>query len=183
VGEDVGWCVWYANTISSTTSSVGDWQSVSTWGGDAFQRHQRAKREKSGWSLAWGRGTLGESASTAAHQKGTILEVEIGQDGTDRHRIQGASSGVLICNLSEGPAQASHRHEEYLCTGEVTISRCADTKKMYIPPWKYTIIRDAMSRRLVEGGLARVAGQSCLAGPSVAPTVPMLRASPCMGVW
>ena len=30
-----------------------------------------------------------------------------------------------------------------------------------------TIIGDAMSLRLVEGGLARVAGQSCLAGPSV----------------
>jgi len=43
----------------------------------------------------------------------------------------------------------------------------ADTKKMYILLWKYTIIRHAMSIRLVEGGLARVAGQSCLAGPSV----------------
>src|ERR1700704_179622 len=38
---------------------------------------------------------------------------------------------------------------------------------MYISPRKYTIIRRAMSKRLVEGGLARVAGQSCLAGPSV----------------
>jgi hypothetical protein len=32
--------------------------------------------------------------------------------------------------------------------------------------------KHAMSLRLVEGGLARVAGQSCLAGPSVAPAVP-----------
>src|SRR5712664_4138517 len=47
---------------------------------------------------------------------------------------------------------------------------------MYISPRKYTIIRRAMSKRLVEGGLARVAGQSCLAGPSVAPAAPKLRA-------
>jgi hypothetical protein len=40
-------------------------------------------------------------------------------------------------------------------------------KKMYILLWKYTIMSAAMSIRLVEGGLARVAGQSCLAGPSV----------------
>src|SRR5438552_17749565 len=43
----------------------------------------------------------------------------------------------------------------------------SDTKKDAHLQWKYTIIRHAMSIRLVEGGLARVAGQSCLAGPSV----------------
>jgi hypothetical protein len=33
------------------------------------------------------------------------------------------------------------------------------------------------------GGLARVAGQSCLAGPSVPLAAPRLRVPPCMGVW
>src|SRR2546428_14185204 len=32
---------------------------------------------------------------------------------------------------------------------------------------RHTIIRHTMSIRLVEGGLAMVAGQSCIAGPSV----------------
>ena len=36
--------------------------------------------------------------------------------------------------------------------------------------YRHTIISDTMSIRLVEGGLARVAGQSCLAGPSVCST-------------
>ena len=58
-----------------------------------------------------------------------------------------------------------------------------DTKKMYIPPWKYTIMSATMSLRLVEGGLARVAGQSCLAGPSVSPPVPRMWAQTQMGVW
>ena len=47
-------------------------------------------------------------------------------------------------------------------------SCCVRTqKKMHTRWWKYTIISHAMSLRLVGGGLARVAGQSCLAGPSV----------------
>jgi hypothetical protein len=33
------------------------------------------------------------------------------------------------------------------------------------------------------GGLARVAGQSCLAGPSVAPAAPRMWAQTQMGVW
>ena len=66
---------------------------------------------------------------------------------------------------------------------EATIMLDGDTKKMYLLPEKYIIISHAMSRRLVEGGRARVAGQSCLAGPSVAPAAPRLRAPLCMGVW
>ena len=96
---------------------------------------------------------------------------------------RGASSGVRVCNLSEGPAQASHLQGEYPGTGEAAIMLCADTKKMYISPWKSTILCPTMSIRLVEGGLARVAGQSCLAGPSVLPAAPRIRALPCMEVW
>jgi hypothetical protein len=37
-------------------------------------------------------------------------------------------------------------------SGEAASMLCVDTKKMYIPAWKYTIISYAMSIRLVEGG-------------------------------
>src|SRR5438105_14599025 len=40
-------------------------------------------------------------------------------------------------------------------------------KKMDTWAWKYTIIWHTMSNASWRGGLARVAGQSCLAGPSV----------------
>jgi hypothetical protein len=30
VVEDIRWCVWHKNTISTTAFSVGDWQGVST---------------------------------------------------------------------------------------------------------------------------------------------------------
>jgi hypothetical protein len=60
---------------------------------------------------------------------------------------------------------------------------CADTKKDGHTMVEIHYNKHAMSTRLVEGGLARVAGQSCLAGPSVAPAAPKLRAPPCMGVW
>src|ERR671924_1853525 len=94
-----------------------------------------------------------------------------------------ASSDVNVCILSVHFPQTSHLDAEDQCTGMAAIMMYADTKKMYIPPWKYTIMSAAMSIRLVERGLARVAGQSCLAGPSVPPAAPKLRAPPWMGVW
>ena len=56
----------------------------------------------------------------------------------------------------------------------------SDTKKMYIPAWKYTIIRHAMSIRLVEG-----ASEGCRPKlprwPFSAPAAPKLRARPWIG--
>jgi hypothetical protein len=100
-----------------------------------------------------------------------------------QHRKWGRASGVKICVLSAGHAQASHCSAQSLWTSEAAIMMDRDTKKDAHTAWKYTIIWHAMSIRLVEGGLARVAGQSCLAGPSVAPAAPKLRAPPCMEVW
>jgi len=77
-------------------------------------------------------------------------------------------SGVVIGVFSERHAKASHLQAEDPCPDESAIIMRLDTKKKDAhTTWKYTIIRHAMSLRLVEGGLARVAGQSCLAGPSV----------------
>ena len=42
---------------------------------------------------------------------------------------------------------------------------CSPQKKVHTGYQKYIIIRPTMSLRLVERGLARVAGQSCLASP------------------
>ena len=94
-----------------------------------------------------------------------------------------ASSDMSVCILSAHSPQTSHLDAEDQCTGMAAIMMYAGTKKMYIPLWKYTIMSAAMSLRLVERGLARVAGQSCLAGPSVPPAAPKLRAPPWMGVW
>ena len=72
--------------------------------------HERAKREKFGWS--WGSGSHGESAAPGARQKGDILEGEVGQAGTASNiREDGcASSGVKVCVLSADPMQASPSH-------------------------------------------------------------------------
>ena len=96
----------------------------------------------------------------------------------------GASSGLRICILSVHHPQAAHRHAEVLCTGEEVIMLGEDTKKdVTYEAGNILYLRHAMSIRLMEGGLARVAGQSCLAGPSVAPAAPKLRAPLYMGVW
>jgi hypothetical protein len=58
-----------------------------------------------------------------------------------------------------------------------------DTKKDVQTAVEIHYNKRAMSLRLVERGLARVAGQSCLAGPSVPPAAPRLRAQTWMGVW
>ena len=43
--ENIGWSVWHRNAFSTTASSVGDWQRVSTLGGDTTTRHKRAKEK------------------------------------------------------------------------------------------------------------------------------------------
>ena len=58
-----------------------------------------------------------------------------------------------------------------------------DTKKDVRAAVEIHYNKHAMSLRLVEGGLARVAGQSCLAGPSGAPAAPMQQAPPWLQVW
>jgi hypothetical protein len=60
---------------------------------------------------------------------------------------------------------------------------CGSTKKDVRTAGEIHYNRRAMSLRLVEGGLARVAGQSCLAGPSVAPAVPSFGHCLGWGVW
>jgi hypothetical protein len=46
VVEDVRWCVRHKSAVSDTAFSVGDWQDVSTRGGDVMQRCQPAKKGK-----------------------------------------------------------------------------------------------------------------------------------------
>jgi hypothetical protein len=93
-------------------------------------------------------------AAPAAQQKGTILESRGGQADATLSTTEDAraSSGVIMCILCADSAQPSYRSASSPCIGESAIRVGADTKKMYIPPWKYTIISHAMSIRLVEGG-------------------------------
>ena len=97
------------------------------------------------------------------------MEEEVGQAGTASNikEDEGASSGVRVRILSANPLQASHVHAEDPCTGEAAIIMDTDTKKDGHTAVEIHYNKRAMSLRLVEGGLARVAGQSCLAGPSV----------------
>ena len=78
-----------------------------------------------------GRGTPGESAAPATHQKGAILESWVGQAGTASNiREEGCmSSGVRICILSAYHPQASHLQGKHPWIGEAAIMLCADTKK------------------------------------------------------
>ena len=48
VVEDIRWCVWHGNTVSATTSSVGDWQSVSTRSRDGSVWLYRARKRSNG---------------------------------------------------------------------------------------------------------------------------------------
>ena len=102
VVENMAWSVWHRNAFSATASSIGDWQGMSTRRGHTHRRQQRAQKEKSGWSVAGERSTLGERATPAAHQKGAILEMKVGQAGTASNLTEEArpSSGGRICRLS-----------------------------------------------------------------------------------
>ena len=64
----------------------------------------------------------------------------------------GASSDVVICILYDGHAQAPHLSEDSLCMSEAAVMMSLDTKKDAHTTWKYTIMSDAMSIRLVERG-------------------------------
>jgi hypothetical protein len=109
---------------------------VSTREGDAFQRHQRAKRKICGWSLAEGSGTPAALAAPTAQQKGTILEGEVGQAGTASNIKEdgGVSSGLRVWSLFADPMQTSHLQGKYLGTSEAAIMMGMDTKKMYRSP-------------------------------------------------
>jgi hypothetical protein len=109
----------------------------------------------------------------------------VGQAGTASifREDGGMSSGVRVCTLCEDHTSASHLDAEEPCTGEATIMMCADTKKDVHIAVEIHYNTSRHEQRLVERGLARVAGQSCLAGPSVPPAAPRLRVPPCMGVW
>jgi len=165
--------------------SIASVPTPSTQRSDVIRRYQRSHREKFGWSLAWGSGTLGENAAPAAHQKGAIVEGRVEQAGTASNIREDAStsSGVRLCLLSANHTQVSHLHTEDPCTGEAAIMICTDTKKdgHIMVKIHYNMAHHELTPR--GGGLARVAGQSCLAGPSVSPAAPRLRAQTRMGVW
>ena len=77
------------------------------------------------------------------------------------------SSSVVICIFSERHVKASHLHAEDPCMDESAIMMHSDTKKRctHHVEIHYNTSRHEHTPR--GGGLARVAGQSCLAGPSV----------------
>ena len=93
----------------------------------------------------------------------------MGQAGTASNirEDERASSGVRVCILCTDSTQTSHLPEEALCTGEATIMLGGDTKKdaHKVVEIHYNMPHHEHTPR--GGGLARVAGQSCLAGPSV----------------
>jgi len=93
----------------------------------------------------------------------------VGQAGTASNirEDERASSGVRVCILCADSTQTSHLPEEALCTGEATIMMGGDTKKdaHKVVEIHYNMPHHEHTPR--GGGLARVAGQSCLAGPSV----------------
>ena len=93
----------------------------------------------------------------------------MGQAGTASNirEDERASSGVRVCILCADSTQTSHLPEEALCTGEATIMMGGDTKKdaHKVVEIHYNMPHHEHTPR--GGGLARVAGQSCLAGPSV----------------
>src|SRR5262249_33562 len=94
------------------------------------------------------------------------------------------SSGGRICRLSANDPQASHLHPEDLWTGEAGIILGSVTKKDVTYFSRNTLYLSHPTGYTPRGeGLARVAGQSCRAGPAVAPAAPRLRAPPCMGLW
>jgi hypothetical protein len=72
--------------------------------------------------------------------------------------------------------QASHLHKKYPCMDETAIMMSSDTKKdariMVEIPYNTPCHEHTPRGR----GLARVAGQSCLAGPAVALAASVLRA-------
>jgi hypothetical protein len=80
---------------------------------------------------------------------------------------RGASSGLAICRLYARRTKASPLYADYPCRGEAAIMLRSDTKKdVHIPlEIHYNTSRHEHTPR--GRGLARVAGQSCLAGPAV----------------
>jgi L,D-peptidoglycan transpeptidase YkuD (ErfK/YbiS/YcfS/YnhG family) len=109
----------------------------------------------------------------------------VGQAGaaSNIREDEGASPGVRVCILSEDYTQASHRQGKYPWTGEAAIMMYSDTKKDVHTAVEIHYNQSRHEHTPHGRGLARVAGQSCLAGPSVAPAAPRLRAQTWMRVW
>ena len=133
-----------------------------------------------------GRIGQGESNTQRAHHIGNPSKrnhIGGGEDQPGTARITpeegGASSGVRVCILCADHTRRSPLGRQAPCAGAAAIMLCRHTKKDVRTAGEIHYNKHAMSIRLVEGGLARVAGQSCLAGPSVALDVP--RFGYCLG--
>jgi hypothetical protein len=73
---------------------------------------------------------------------------------------------MAVTRSQAGPPTKKGVHSPSLCKKEGRCTPSASPSSC-LPLWKHPIIRETKSIRLVERGLARIAGQSCLAGPSV----------------
>jgi len=103
---------------------------MSTRGGDAMQRHQRAKKKKSEGVMGVGNGTLGARAVLTALKKGAYLQRgRTSWTASITMEDDGASSGLIICYLYSHRQQTAHRYAAVLCTGEEAIMLGQDTKK------------------------------------------------------
>jgi len=164
VVEDICWSVWHRNMISANAFSVGDWRRSSTHG----MKINRLKEKNLGghWHGDW---HPRRECSTSSSSKRDHLEGWVGQAGTASNirEEERASSGVRVCILCADSTQTSHLPKEALCTGEATIMLGGDTKKdaHKVVEIHYNMPHHELTPR--GGGLARVAGQRCLAGPSV----------------
>ena len=82
-------------------------------------------------------------------------------------KMHAQDQGVRVCILCADFMQASHLQEKYRWTRETAIMIVRGHKKDVHLTVEIHYNTSHHEQRLVEGGLARVAGQSCLAGPSV----------------
>ena len=98
----------------------------------------------------------------------------VGQAGTASHSRDDdrVSCGLRVYILSADHTQASRLLAQSPCMGEATTSMGADTKKDGHMVVQIHYNKSGHEHTPRGGGLARVAGQSYLAGPSVPPATP-----------